>query len=62
MPATKNIKTIALTAYAMKGDREMFIEKGFDGYIAKPVAVRGFLESLKEYLRSPNRSACRATD
>jgi len=62
MPATRNIKTIALTAYAMKGDREMFIEKGFDGYIAKPVAVRGFLESLKEYLRSPNRSACRATD
>ena len=54
MPATKNIKTIALTAYAMKGDREMFLEKGFDGYIPKPVAVKGFLQAIREYLQSSN--------
>jgi two-component system, cell cycle response regulator DivK len=52
MPVTKDIKTIALTAYAMKGDREMFLEKGFDGYIPKPVAVKSFLQTVKEYLHS----------
>lgn len=54
MPATKDIKTIALTAYAMKGDREMFLEKGFDGYIAKPVVVQGFLQMIEGYLDAPN--------
>ena len=57
MPATKSIKTIALTAYAMRGDREMFLEKGFDGYISKPVAVKSFLQSIKEYLHSPGKPA-----
>jgi len=57
MRATKHIKTIALTAYAMKGDREMFLEKGFDGYIAKPVAVQGFLQMIEGYLQLPDRMA-----
>jgi two-component system cell cycle response regulator DivK len=56
-PDTKDIKTVALTAYAMKGDREMFLEKGFDGYIAKPVTVKGFLDSIRGYLCLPRGSA-----
>ncbi|MDY0040348.1 MAG: response regulator [Desulforhabdus sp.] len=59
MRATKDIKTIALTAYAMKGDREMFLEKGFDGYIAKPVAVQGFLQTIEGYLQ-PQETASSA--
>lgn len=47
---TKNIKVIALTAYAMKGDREMFLEQGFDGYIPKPVKMKEFLSAIEEYL------------
>jgi len=50
MPDTKDIKTVALTAYAMKGDREMFLEKGFDGYISKPVKVKEFLQAIAGYL------------
>ena len=33
----KNVPFIALTAYAMSGDKERFIEAGFDNYIPKPV-------------------------
>jgi len=47
---TKNLKVIALTAYAMKGDKEMFLEKGFDGYIPKPVKMKEFLEAIEGYL------------
>lgn len=53
MPDTKDIKTIALTAYAMTGDREMFLEKGFDGYISKPIKVKEFLEAIEGYLSGP---------
>lgn len=49
---TKNIKVIALTAYAMKGDKEMFLEQGFDGYIPKPVKMKDFLEAVEGYLNS----------
>ena len=60
MPLTKDIKTIALTAYAMKGDREMFLEKGFDGYIPKPIAVKGFLEMIADYLKLPDLAVDRS--
>ena len=50
---TKNIKVIALTAYAMKGDKEMFLEQGFDGYISKPIKVGEFLEAIEGYIHNP---------
>ncbi|HEX8948825.1 MAG TPA: response regulator [Dissulfurispiraceae bacterium] len=49
--ATRHIKIIALTAYAMKGDRELFLQKGFDGYIPKPVTMKVFLEAINGYLK-----------
>jgi two-component system cell cycle response regulator DivK len=47
---TKKMKVIALTAFAMKGDKEKFLSEGFDGYISKPVKVKEFLQSIREYL------------
>ncbi|HXH96125.1 MAG TPA: response regulator, partial [Gaiellaceae bacterium] len=36
---TAAVPVLALTAQAMRGDRERFLEAGFDGYVSKPVNV-----------------------
>lgn len=48
--ATKNIPIIALTSYAMKGDRERTLEAGCDGYIAKPVDIQELLKAVEHFL------------
>jgi two-component system cell cycle response regulator DivK len=46
---TAAIPVVALTAQAMSGDRERFLEAGFDGYISKPVNVLEFIETVGRY-------------
>ena len=46
---TASIPVLALTAQAMSGDRERFLEAGFDGYLAKPVDVRELIEVVREH-------------
>ena len=50
MPNYKNIPIIALTAYAMKGDKEEFLEAGCDDYLAKPFDKEDLVNMLNEYL------------
>ena len=49
---TKSIPILALTAHAMRGDRDRFLEAGCDGYISKPIDVKTFLTSVRQYLRA----------
>jgi two-component system, cell cycle response regulator DivK len=41
-PAIAGIRVVALTAFAMKADRERFLSAGFDGYLEKPLNVPEF--------------------
>jgi two-component system cell cycle response regulator DivK len=46
----KRIPVIAVTAFAMKGDEEKIREGGCEGYIAKPISVPSFLETIARFL------------
>ena len=54
--STRQIRIIALTAYAMKGDRERILDMGFEGYIAKPIRYQEFLREVEAALAAPMRS------
>ena len=54
--ATAGIPVVAVTASAMTRDRQKILAAGFDGYQAKPISVRPFLEAVREVLDRP-RSA-----
>lgn len=47
---TARIPILALTAHAMRGDKDRFLEAGCDGYISKPIDVKTFLSSIQQYL------------
>ena len=46
----KAIPIIAVTAFAMKGDEEKIREGGCEAYIAKPISVTNFLETVARFL------------
>ena len=58
-PKLKGIPRIAVTAYAMVGDRARVLKAGFQGYIAKPIEPTTFAAQIKAFfvpdsLRTPD--------
>ena len=47
---TQHAKVLAITASAMRGDRERILSAGFDGYVSKPFRVQELLEAVKTML------------
>ena len=48
---TKNIPVIALTAHAMKGDREQILEAGCNDYISKPIEPEELVACVGRWLK-----------
>jgi two-component system cell cycle response regulator DivK len=46
----KSIPVIAVTAFAMKGDEEKIREGGCEAYIAKPISVTNFLQTVERFI------------
>ncbi len=44
------IPVIAVTAFAMKGDEEKFLEGGCEAYISKPISIGPFMKTINEFL------------
>ena len=49
-PLTRAIPVVAVTAFAMKDDRERALDAGFDSYIEKPISVRALTDQVRGFL------------
>lgn len=47
----KDVRIIAITAYAMSGDEERIIASGCDGYLSKPINKKSLLEKISEFVK-----------
>ncbi len=55
-PGLEPVPIIAVTSYAMVGDREAALAAGCTGYIEKPINPDTFIEQLRQYLTGGNRN------
>jgi CheY-like chemotaxis protein len=49
-PPTADVPVVAVTALAMKDDRERVLRAGFDGYLEKPISVRELPGQVRAFL------------
>jgi two-component system cell cycle response regulator len=54
-PTLREIPVVALTAYAMDGDKQRAIDAGCSGYMTKPIDTRSFLQTIQDYLPAANK-------
>ena len=51
-PATRHLTVIGLTARAMKGDQEIALKAGCDGYLTKPIDSRTLVQTITHFIES----------
>jgi CheY-like chemotaxis protein len=56
-PALADVPIVAVTSYAMAGDRELAISAGCDGYLEKPIDPDTFVSDIARYLHHPRNEA-----
>ena len=49
-PGSRALPVVAVTAFAMRADREQVSSAGFDGYIEKPISTRALPEVVRRYV------------
>lgn len=49
-PYMKSIPLVAVTAFAMVGDRERILSAGFDMYVSKPIEPESFVSEIRKLL------------
>ncbi len=54
-PATSVIPVVAVTSFAMPGDREKAMSMGFSGYLEKPINPDTFMSQIKQFLKYSER-------
>ena len=52
-PRLRTIPAVAVTSYAMVGDREKCLEAGAEGYIEKPIDPETFVATIEAFLPPP---------
>ena len=50
-PATAAIPVVAITASVMQQDRQQIMSAGFDGFIEKPINLRGLLDNVQQAVK-----------
>ena len=53
-PVTRHLTVVALTAHAMKGDEDLSLGAGCDGYLSKPIDTRTFVKRVAGFINSSN--------
>ena len=56
-PALADVPIVAVTSYAMVGNREKCLEAGFVGYITKPIDPETFVAEMEKYLSAKNNGS-----
>jgi CheY-like chemotaxis protein len=55
VPTLHGVPIIAVTAFAMVGDRDKILARGFDGYIAKPITPERFVSEVEAFIAAALR-------